>query len=236
MPACESFDGRSALLPLLSYTVKASTPKQAIASSITTAPFVMAETEWAASWARRLPKLDDQHVKTVIHQGLPARGMPAFPNLSAQELANLLSFLRTLKPIGAPIIRRKVETTSGATLAGVVLNQSNEDLELQTADRRIHLLRAVDSRFREVTSESDWPTYNGDLSGNRYTKLAQINPTNVSSLAPSGRLRCPALPFSRPRRWWWKAFYMSPALTSATPSTPAMDGPFGISAGPERRA
>ena len=31
---------------------------------------------------------------------------------------------------------------------------------------------------------SDWPGYNGDPGGNRYTTLAQINKANVARLAP----------------------------------------------------
>jgi alcohol dehydrogenase (cytochrome c) len=34
------------------------------------------------------------------------------------------------------------------------------------------------------TKSSDWPTYNGQLGGNRYTSLKQINVQNISRLAP----------------------------------------------------
>ena len=40
------------------------------------------------------------------------------------------------------------------------------------------------SAIREVTSETDWPTYNGDPRGNRYTTLTQIDKDNVARLAP----------------------------------------------------
>jgi alcohol dehydrogenase (cytochrome c) len=46
------------------------------------------------------------------------------------------------------------------------------------------LLRKAGARFRVVTSQTDWPTYNGDPGGNRYSKLAQIDKSNVSKLAP----------------------------------------------------
>jgi glucose dehydrogenase len=39
-------------------------------------------------------------------------------------------------------------------------------------------------RYREVTSDVDWSGYNGDPSGNRYSKLSQIDTANVSRLAP----------------------------------------------------
>jgi alcohol dehydrogenase (cytochrome c) len=81
-------------------------------------------------------------------------------------------------------VRRTIQTTDGKTLEGVVLNQSSVDLQLQTDDQRIHLLRAAGSRYRAVTSEVDWPTYHGDISGNRYTKIDQIRKDNVVRLAP----------------------------------------------------
>jgi alcohol dehydrogenase (cytochrome c) len=36
-----------------------------------------------------------------------------------------------------------------------------------------------------VTSEADWPTYNGDPRGNRYTPLTQINKDTLGRLAPA---------------------------------------------------
>ncbi|HEY3938566.1 MAG TPA: PQQ-binding-like beta-propeller repeat protein, partial [Bryobacteraceae bacterium] len=144
---------------------------------------------------RRLQKLDDQQIKTVIHHGLPDRGMPAFPNLTEQELNNLVRFLRTLKFVRAPLLVRGVQTDSGAEIEGTVLNQSSEDLELQSKDGRIHLLRTAGGRFREVTSQTDWATYNGDVSGNRYSKLSQITPANVSQLATAWTYTLPDVSF-----------------------------------------
>ncbi len=37
-------------------------------------------------------------------------------------------------------------------------------------------------RVREVTSSVDWPTYNGDPRGNRYTTLTQINKSTIQRL------------------------------------------------------
>ena len=140
--------------------------------------------EFGPNISVRLPRLDDERLTTVIQGGLPKRGMPAFPKVEGQSLSGLIGFLRTLKPRYAAIVKRKVATNDGNTLEGAVLNQSSNDLELQTADQRIHLLRRVDSNYREVTTQTDWPNYNGDLSGNRLTHLAQIDKANVSRLAP----------------------------------------------------
>src|SRR5262249_32495014 len=52
-----------------------------------------------------------------------------------------------------------------------------------TADKRVHLLRRTGNAFREVTSSADWPTYNGDPRGNRYTTLTQIDPRTVGRLS-----------------------------------------------------
>src|ERR1700723_3736916 len=70
--------------------------------------------------------------------GRPASGMPAF-DLPAQEMTNLVAYLRTLAPISrtAPpaIVRKKIELTTGETLAGQVLNQGPLDLQLRTDDK-----------------------------------------------------------------------------------------------------
>ena len=82
-------------------------------------------------------------------------------------------------------MHKKVQTVNGATLDGLVLAESSQDLALRTADERIHLLRPVDgNQFREVTSQTDWTSYNGNLSGNRFSKLDQIRQSNVTQLAP----------------------------------------------------
>src|SRR5207244_7492305 len=45
-------------------------------------------------------------------------------------------------------------------------------------------LRPVGNRYRTVTSQTDWPAYNGDPGGNRYTALTQIDKNNLSRLGP----------------------------------------------------
>lgn len=80
--------------------------------------------------------------------------------------------------------RKTVEITDGRSLSGQVLNEGMSDLELRTDDKQIHLLRKTGDRYRSVTSQADWPTYHGDPSGNRYSKLTQIDKNNVARLAP----------------------------------------------------
>ena len=129
----------------------------------------------------------DQDLSTIITSGRPGRGMPAF-EMQDTERNNLLSFLRTLAPppgrAGAPVLRKTVTTTDGKTVAGTVINENSLELQLRTDDNHVALLRPSGDRFRPVTSETDWPTYHGDVSGNRYSALAQINASNVQRLAP----------------------------------------------------
>jgi alcohol dehydrogenase (cytochrome c) len=113
--------------------------------------------------------------------------MPAF-ELPPAELSNLLSFLRSLAPPpgrpAVPVVRKTVTTTDGQTLTGSVINENSLELQLRTDDNQIQLLRPLGDRFRRVTSEVDWPTYHGDVSGNRYSALGQIDKSNARRLAP----------------------------------------------------
>ena len=134
----------------------------------------------------RLGDYEDESLASLIRAGLPGKGMPP-SNLSAAEMAPLTAFLRTLQPRPGreePLVRQKVSLASGKTLDGLVLNQGFDDLQLRTDDGIVHLLRRAGQRFREVTSDKDWPGYNGDPGGNRYTTLSEITPANVSRLTP----------------------------------------------------
>jgi alcohol dehydrogenase (cytochrome c) len=140
----------------------------------------------------RLVSRDDTQLTALIHTGIPASGMPG-NKVEGPELAALVRFLRSIQSRRGdrPLVRMTVETTDGKKLDGLALNEGFDDLQLRTDDNRIHLLRRAGGRFREVTSESDWPEYNGDPRGNRYTTLSGITKSNVARLAP--------------RRWWCKA-------------------------------
>ena len=132
----------------------------------------------------RIPFRDDKELAALIRAGIPGAGMPAFTVADA-EMLDLVSYLRTLRPrrgAAAPV-RAKVETVKGEILEGVALNQSSHDVQLLSGGQ-IHLLRKEGSRYRAVTSQADWPTYNGQLSGNRFSNLEQVNKKNVGRLAP----------------------------------------------------
>jgi alcohol dehydrogenase (cytochrome c) len=141
---------------------------------------------------RRLMGHDNQQLTTLIRNGLPQQGMPPNPVTDA-EMAPLIRFLRTLQPRGMQreTVSMKVQTTDGKTLEGEVKGQGFDDLQLQTTDKKIHLLRKAGERYREVTSDSDWPGYNGAPGGNRYSAAGQITKANVSRLAPKWMFSLP---------------------------------------------
>jgi len=140
--------------------------------------------EFAGSIVARVAASSDPQLSTTIRSGLPGRGMPPVA-LTDTELAAVLAYLRTLRPPPAKRERTlRVVTTTGASLEGAVTGEGIDDLQLRTSDGRVRLLRRAGDRFRPVTSQADWPTYDGQYSSNRYTSLRQIDKTNVGRLVP----------------------------------------------------
>jgi alcohol dehydrogenase (cytochrome c) len=134
----------------------------------------------------RVPTRSDQDLADLLRDGRPAAGMPAFPMVQSREATDLIAFVRSLKPrAGAVPQRGSFRLAAGASLSGLVLNQARSDVQVLGDDRRIHLLRRSDtSTFREVTSQADWPLYNGSTNGTRYSTSAQITAANVRRLTP----------------------------------------------------
>jgi alcohol dehydrogenase (cytochrome c) len=147
--------------------------------------------EMGPAIVHRLRARDDRQLAALIREGIPARGMPPMP-LSDPEIAALVRYLRTIErdppPEAAP---RAFRTADGSTVAGAVLGEGFDDLQIRGADGRVRLLRRQGDRVREVTSETGWPGYNGDPGGNRYTALTQIDKTNVARLAPGWMFTVP---------------------------------------------
>lgn len=140
---------------------------------------------------------NDAELTAFLQTGKPASGMPAFA-LNTQEMSALLPYLRSLVPMvlvgPQETVRRKVQLTDGKTLEGVVMSEGMSELQLRTSDNKLRLLRkAGGDRYRVVTSQTDWTTYNGDIGGNRYSKLTQISKSNVSKLAPKWMFPLPGV-------------------------------------------
>ncbi len=131
----------------------------------------------------RLPPLSDTAIAALVREGRPSKGMPG-QAVSESEMTALLAHLRTIQRRERPLPRRTVRTTDGRTLDGDLLGEGIDDLQLRTADARVHLFRKAGDLLRAVTSDADWPTYNGDPGGNRHTTLRGIDAANVGRLAP----------------------------------------------------
>ena len=112
--------------------------------------------------------------------------MPAFPNLTATETGDLIRFLRTLRPRdgSGPVRTTRRRSPTAALSKAWSSIRARIDLQLLGDDRKIHLLRKSGDRYRAVTSQADWPSYNGQTTGSRYSPLAQITKGNVARLAP----------------------------------------------------
>jgi alcohol dehydrogenase (cytochrome c) len=142
-----------------------------------------------------LPRLKthaDAGLAAIVRDGIPSRGMPPNPMPDA-ELASLIRFLRSIErdPEPAPV-RRAFRTTDGGALDGVVTGEGLDDVQVRTADGRVHLLRrGGDGLVREVTSATPWPAYNGDSRGNRYTTLTEIDRRTLPRLAPKWTFTLP---------------------------------------------
>ena len=142
--------------------------------------------ELGPSILTRIGNYTDDELSALIHTGLPNSGMPG-NNLPDAETKTLVVFLQSLKTSaeGVPLARATVTLAGGQTLSGPVLNHGSNEMQLLAdSDQHVHLLRKQGAAWRPVTSQTDWPTYNGQVGGNRYSTLTQINKTNIARLAP----------------------------------------------------
>ena len=141
--------------------------------------------------ARAILRTDDE-LRMVLRTGFPAAGMPPFPTLSDAEAADLVAFVRTLKPRTSTVPARLPFTLAdGRVVDGLLLNRTHADVQVLDAKQRIQLLRPDGNRYRAVTSQADWPSYNGGPDGSRYSPLAQIDRSNVERLAPKWMFTLP---------------------------------------------
>ncbi|MGH9592004.1 MAG: c-type cytochrome, partial [Bryobacteraceae bacterium] len=246
----------------------------------------------------------DAAVRTLIHNGIPESGMPAFDNISEAEMSQLVAFVRSrvapadqtsvpgdpkageafffgaggcgachmvkgrggfkgpdLSGASTRLTLAEIEQTlrdpnsrsdhgfdvatvelrSGKTVRGFIKNESGFDTQLQGFDNRLYLLKSSDIskitrdknslmpplkasaeetqnliaflvRMPETLSlgkepaelpdavkwsdiahpePGEWPTYHGNIGGNRYTPLKEITPANVAHLAPKWMFTIP---------------------------------------------
>jgi alcohol dehydrogenase (cytochrome c) len=133
----------------------------------------------------RISKFTDQRIQNTVTGGLPNRGMPAV-DVGAAEMPQLVAYLRTLHPtLGVEPYRTRAQLVDGRRLDGVVVAEGTHDVQMLSDKDQLHLLRRAGGQtFREVTSQLDWASYNGQAGGNRFIALQQINKLNVGRVAP----------------------------------------------------
>ena len=152
--------------------------------------------EFAPGFVARIVNRTDPDVATVVIEGLSNLGMPPF-KLQQQELGDLIAYIRTLRlPRRGDLVPVEVtvETTDGKKLRGTSVNRSFADMQLRTTDSRMHLLRKEGARYREVTSQVDWPSYDGQLAGNRFSAITAIDKGNVARFTPKWIYSLPDVP------------------------------------------
>ncbi|MDX1978961.1 MAG: PQQ-binding-like beta-propeller repeat protein [Bryobacteraceae bacterium] len=139
--------------------------------------------ERAPGIVEKLLSRPDNQLAALIRNGLPGAGMPP-AILDGQPMAELLAFLRTLRPRRSVTPQTVQLATASGPLEGLLLNQGPDDIQILDANRQLRILRRAGRLVREVTSQSDWPTYHGRPDGNRYSAIAQIDAANIHRLGP----------------------------------------------------
>lgn len=141
--------------------------------------------EHAPSIRPSLASKNDDELKSIVRDGVPRKGMPAFQQLQPADLTALVAYMRAM-PRGrrgfAPV-KMTVKLVDGTELEGLAFASTGRELQLRTADGKMRLLRKSGEQYRLVTTQSDWPSMHGHLSGNRYSAMTQINRENVARMA-----------------------------------------------------
>ncbi len=127
---------------------------------------------------------EEREIRSIIRNGIPGSGMPAF-KLAPEDETRIVEFIRGLRPFKTkdePI--GKIHLNDGRELRGALVAQSNYDADLVDAGGRAHSLRREGGEWVETAAGADWPTYHGQVGGNRHSALRQITTDNVARLAP----------------------------------------------------
>ena len=168
----------------------------------------------------------------TIRRGIPDRGMPAF-TLTELERTALVRYVRALSaPVGHTESAVTVRLADGTALTGTLRNESNYDSQVLGADGRLHVVSKSRDLRGPVSPEGDWPTYHGQITGNRHSDLQQIQVSNVGASCPPGCFRSPSeTPGRNTHRGRWRSC-TSPPPTNATRWTRRTDGRSGTTQRP----
>ena len=118
-------------------------------------------TDRATSILPILSAREPNELKTIITEGVSAKGMPAFA-IPDSELASLITYLKTLAASVASAVTDPraprpqpgtIPLVDGGSLTGTIMNVSGFDAQVRTPDGQIHLLRRESDTYREVSIE-----------------------------------------------------------------------------------
>jgi alcohol dehydrogenase (cytochrome c) len=141
----------------------------------------------------------DSEISTLVRTGRLDKGMPRF-EFNDDEMKTLVGHLHGLftgaiQPTAArgrgpgPFQPHpaSLKLQDGRTLAGTLTSQTTFSATLLTADGKFHLLAREGDVYRErpLEPKQDWSSYDGSDTGNRYSRLEQINTNNIQRLAPA---------------------------------------------------
>lgn len=96
------------------------------------------------------------------------------------------------KPVFVPV-QADLKLTDGANLRGRLMAQTDIDATLLDRDGRFHLLSRQGDVYREkpILPKADWLDNHGDKTGNRYSRLEQINADDVRRLVKAWEFPIP---------------------------------------------
>ena len=143
----------------------------------------------------------DAEITALVHTGRLDKGMPRF-DFTDEEMTALLAHLRGLVSgavVPAADARAALRGNTfqphavslmlqdGRKLDGTLMSETAFSATVATADGKFHLLARDGDVYRErpIEPKQDWTSYDGSLTGNRYSSLAQINVKNVQRLSPA---------------------------------------------------
>jgi len=155
----------------------------------------------------------DLEVAALVRTGRLDRGMPRF-DFTDDEMKTLMTHLRglaagTIRGTAGPGRRgggrggatfqphqATLKLRDGRTLEGTLTSLTAFSATLLTGDGRFHLLSRDGDTYGEhaIEPKADWSSYDGNYTGNRYSRLEQINTNNVQRLAPAWVFPVPGAP------------------------------------------
>ena len=98
--------------------------------------------------AQRLPPLDDQQLSKLVHEGIPAKGMPpsVIDDPGSRRSRPLPAHDSNGAPTTIPLFADASRSPTAGPLEGQIVGEGFDDVQLRTDDERVHLLRRAGER------------------------------------------------------------------------------------------